>query len=967
MFGPLTHDGMMRLARRERASPRRESPIRAELGTSPEAVEHENALVDDVVEHDDAFGGPDRRKQTLFTLGRALQMSTSAPTVAHKCCAKRCLHAMEIQQPGWIAQQRGKLRKLVPKRKASRRVRLALSVVNGNGPRGRCRQEKNGGRGVPHCAAYVQAFMEIDKALSEKNACASSRLHFVSANFLYGRPLEEARAAAALGTPSASSNTNSRSSRSSLQVMTESDFCCSRNCLGGNLIAGVDAMQYWIERAANARTQRAKQVMIREFHCQFPGVCRNAAQAVLRVSRDSITKARKTPSAPPPHGLIAYYEAHPRPLNFVQDRLVDFFATFIAGCPTSRSGLAHINSAVPVNGKKGFWKLFRRMNPQLQCKESMFMANLSRYLRNKRFRGLDKARVDHNVCPVCATYKYEKDALILQRAMLRENGERLRDSGSAIEGRLQELADKEKRLEEAHSEHEARNVVCREHVAWWQHQAKFANAATKECDGLRSATRASVPRIAMWHCDGETSRKLPQARLASDGGGFLGRMQKNVGFADLVTGECENYFLPDLLHTESVSMLVDLLLQRAMRCRGEQVLVLVTDCCVSNYNGTLWAAIVWMVDELRWFEAVVVLYYMPRHGKGDADKFFGGHKKTWQAADVLSADQLAQYYVDASDGKENVVHVMPHAVCDWKSWLEAKYRSRTANQLGVQALGFNQVVAVRSSIEQTALAQEVKERLRPFIANPGWYRARRGNEVLHEYMVFPTAPKPGFVPGKPPPLLPEVEFDVDEAGDVGDPKYPINRTNAVANGFNNANFSTYANERAITAQYFGSDVVPVDFRPENMRAHGGNFINRRTALRENLPSTGPLHPSPMDLNLLLNRRLYTTEGLEFVSHVADGNIFLAACADDESANYAELVKFSEEVEREPSRFVTTADVVEATTPGYTFTSATPSMSIADYMLCRRKFGNIAAFKRPPPPSQNVFDGLGGRMLALARR
>jgi hypothetical protein len=234
-------------------------------------------------------------------------------------------------------------------------------------------------------------------------------------------------------------------------------------------------------------------------------------------------------------------------------------------------------------------------------------------------------------------------------------------------------------------------------------------------------------------------------------------------------------------------------------------------------------------------------------------------------------------------------------------------------------------------------------------------------------MVFPTAPKPGFVPGKPPPLLPEVEFDVDEAGDVGDPKYPINRTNAVANGFNNANFSTYANERAITAQYFGSDVVPVDFRPENMRAHGGNFINRRTALRENLPSTGPLHPSPMDLNLLLNRRLYTTEGLEFVSHVADGNIFLAACADDESANYAELVKFSEEVEREPSRFVTTADVVEATTPGYTFTSATPSMSIADYMLCRRKFGNIAAFKRPPPPSQNVFDGLGGRVLALARR
>ena len=85
-----------------------------------------------------------------------------------------------------------------------------------------------------------------------------------------------------------------------------------------------------------------------------------------------------------------------------------------------------------------------------------------------------------------------------------------------------------------------------------------------------------------------------------------------------------------------------------------------------------------------------------------------------------------------------------------------------------------------------------------------------------------------------------------------------------------------------------------------MRAHSGNFINRRTALRENLPSTGPLHPSPLDLNLLLNRRLYDTSHLEFVSHVANDKIFLAACADDTSANYDELFKFSEEVERDPS-------------------------------------------------------------------
>jgi len=101
---------------------------------------------------------------------------------------------------------------------------------------------------------------------------------------------------------------------------------------------------------------------------------------------------------------------------------------------------------------------------------------------------------------------------------------------------------------------------------------------------------------------------------------------------------------------------------------------------------------------------------------------------------------------------------------------------------------------------------------------------------MHQYMVFPTAPKPGFVPGKPRRMLPEVEFHVSEAGDVGDPKYPINQSNAVTNGFNNVNFTAFSDERKITEQYFGSDVVPVNFKPENMRAHGGNFINRRTAL-----------------------------------------------------------------------------------------------------------------------------------------
>jgi len=490
MFGTLTYDGMMRLARRERASPRRETPNRAELGSSPEVIEPENARVDDDMEQEDALGVFGQSDQVVFTLGRALKMTGSAPNVVYKCCSKRCLHALEIQRPGWITRQRDKLRNLTQNRKATDRVRMALGVLNGSGVRGRfCRRG-----GVPHSASYLRAFMEIDAVLSEKNACTASRLKFVSGKFLYGKPLKEARIAAARDVHSASSNPVSLSP---LELMTESSVCYQKDCLGGNLIAGVDATAYWMNRAANAHTQLAKQVMIREFHSQFPGICRNAVQAVLGVSRDSITKARAEPSEPPRHGLIAYYEANPRPLTFIQERLLEFFRTFIAGCPTSRSGLAHINSAIPVNGRKGLWKFFRRMEPLVNVKSSMFMANLSRYLVKKGFQGLDGAHVDHNVCPSCRSFKYEKDSLILQRSMLRDDGEYADHLSSSLEERLQQIQHMEERLGAAQEEHTRRNTVCRKHVSWWQTQAQFAMAATKEYDENNCTSRASVPRIGM--------------------------------------------------------------------------------------------------------------------------------------------------------------------------------------------------------------------------------------------------------------------------------------------------------------------------------------------------------------------------------------------------------------------------------------------------------------------------------------
>ena len=139
--------------------------------------------------------------------------------------------------------------------------------------------------------------------------------------------------------------------------MTQSSVCCQQDCLGGNLIAGVDATEYWMVRAANTHTQLAKQVMIREFHRQFPGICRNTVQAVLGVSRIQSPRPAPNRAKPPPHGLIAHYQSNPRPLTFAQKRMLDFFQTFIAGCrPVILA--SNINSAIQVNGRKGLWNFF---------------------------------------------------------------------------------------------------------------------------------------------------------------------------------------------------------------------------------------------------------------------------------------------------------------------------------------------------------------------------------------------------------------------------------------------------------------------------------------------------------------------------------------------------------------------------------------------------------------------------------
>ena len=155
--------------------------------------------------------GPRRRDQTLFTLGDALQMSTTAERRAQVLARKDKSHAMEINTRAGSRGSAANFEISCPNDKlesrphgftssqrfgVQRTISVGIKRRTGRATLCRLRASVHGNR---HSSV-------------RKNACASSYLHFVSEILLYGRPLKQARATAALGVRSASSSANSWSS-----------------------------------------------------------------------------------------------------------------------------------------------------------------------------------------------------------------------------------------------------------------------------------------------------------------------------------------------------------------------------------------------------------------------------------------------------------------------------------------------------------------------------------------------------------------------------------------------------------------------------------------------------------------------------------------------------------------------------------------------------------------------------------
>ena len=870
----------------------------------------------------------------LFGYARKLR-ATNVPVVHERCCAKRCLDAIEARMPGWLAREKTSLDKLKFDPNEHGQLRALFAMPS----------RKHGG--IPHSTAYSERVARIAAELDAMHTCKAALFFFCSRKWYYSNHSRLSNEEAA--------NENHEAEK----LMSQARCCCRQECIQKKM-GSVATMAYWIAEAQKAQSQQNMLSLVRRFLVTYEGICTNAVVQVLKCAVRVVKHARSLNAgdAPAPvHGLVTYRQLVP-PKNKNLDlelTVFEFLDTHAEGNPTTRK--AHFSDLGQVRTFRGMYKEFKRLT-QLQTAESTFQDIAHRWLDKHGYLGFDDRGVDHNVCVRCKEFKFRFDEI---KIALREAQASMEDVSR--DAAIEKLEKEKANLRHQLRQHQDSNRECRETIQFYVDQSKFhsyATGRTLEYGGPPDVTKLPIspPRCSngglhVFHLDGEAGRLVPKVNLATDGGGFFGERVKNVGAHDCATGTMANSFIPPALGHESTSIVFDIIMRQAMRCRGEEVFVVVMDRCAVNYNGCIWSIGPLLVDELKWFKAVVFVYYLARHGKGPADKNFGGHKSVYTRANVFCEDSLGQAYLDALGERESVTILEPTSVCDWKNWQYERSNGRSGHGINIQVEGWNEIVTVRADFCEAngaaLCAAEVRERLTPFIAPIGYYKMRNGlNGEFHAYNTRPSARNPRFVPAKPRMLLPDVQILESEDGTttvVG--KYPLNRTNLRNNGYKNARLKQYARDIAAHPHRYGAPLIPVEYDANALKARGVNYIERPPALRDNLPSTGPVYPSLIELNIMQGRSLFDTTDVEFVSHVPNGKSFLVADVDERTACYTKFLEFSQRVQDAPGEIITTADVIEATSDGFSFHDREPVCTLKEYLKTRTRFPSDAAYRRPP--------------------
>lgn len=112
------------------------------------------------------------------TYEECLELCGSAPEPRYKCCGKRCLHALESDEPGWTEDKKTKLRSTLDAHNRRRRTRVLLRVQN----RDRVQKGKKGRPAYP--AAYEAIFDDVEAMLTARGACQGARFVLFFARLL---------------------------------------------------------------------------------------------------------------------------------------------------------------------------------------------------------------------------------------------------------------------------------------------------------------------------------------------------------------------------------------------------------------------------------------------------------------------------------------------------------------------------------------------------------------------------------------------------------------------------------------------------------------------------------------------------------------------------------------------------------------------------------------------------------------
>ena len=874
-----------------------------------------------------------------------------SPSIQPSCCLRRCKHRIERRHPTFFDDAKEEIAEARARRNTARK------------------RERRAEAAAFDAVVYrILNYMTIEFA-----ACTRAKQLLVC-NATRER-LEMSSETSKLGTDDAAI--------AELLHRLIQEPCCRSAC--SQLFFDFATAKRWRQRWTVAKRQADKQGVLLDFFGAYKGACVTIARRLFGIGKDRayrflMISRKSTIATVPPHGLAIYYESHFE-IRFNAEqygRVADFLDLVTKSYPTDRRNVARINPSSGAFHKNGLWRLYRLTvaDPKTglldKIPRTTFQDHTKLWMAERNFDAIEPSAKDHNCCGVCKTLELARDNLQLEfqaaiQSVRREDADY-----------LETLTKRARSLVYATAKHEQADIECRKCVNFWKGAARRSHeiavtSGRRENSSLQG-DGVSLGIVQAWHIDGETSRQLPHVRLETTAEQLTGFQVRCVGFYSFATGRMRAYLLDHGLTKEDTSLICDLIgLNLLKSTTRDGIYMLVMDRFSVNASSILPGFGQLIVDDLGLAEAFGVSYYAACHGKGPADGMFGAHAAIHAQGTLFSIDQYAYDIgsrVTANGVRLEDASIVSATGCSmWREFISERTRGvlPLASKFNWLGQGFNEVIVARSSVLKAPnVADDVKDRLRPFITPPGWFACRKYDHgEVKAVCVRPSVPDAKRPASEPRPKITTIEIPPPEEENNSLREAQLNslkgwnlsnRPSHKLNGFNFCK-SRGMEDKATSERIYGVALVPEGYVDEwDNRVQMLTHVERLPAVRENVPASGPVCPPALFTNCLRGRPETVTEGLVFVDHRREHEPFLPMVLDNSSAFYESMLAFGESVRGTPDRVVRIADLLAfAARDRFSYDSPPKTCDLFDwYKLKSSAFGRTAAFKTPPR-SLNIGD------------